>query len=236
MANLSAKLSKATMNDNIINYSTGINDPTGYQQTGNKVPIPITEFTNYINEQLLQYDKLKEATKTEPEYNPYVQPIIYHTKNGKTVQIPKEIQMKAINDWINMKSQNNNNTCSNGMCGTDNIGDAMEHFDSSNNILGQATDYINKNNGLDPSLNRGLDAIPLLNRNKISNNRRRYNESNNNEGRGIYRYEPFDNNIINEEPVKEVVVIEKSDNTIYYLLIGLLIIGIGIIMYRNKVR
>ncbi|ARF11545.1 hypothetical protein Klosneuvirus_1_402 [Klosneuvirus KNV1] len=65
-----------------------------YKQTGNKIPVTKDELINYIHEQLTFYDvgKLKDM-------NPYTQPIIYITKEGKMIQVPQEIQQEAVASW-----------------------------------------------------------------------------------------------------------------------------------------
>jgi len=65
-----------------------------YKQTGNKVPVTKDELINYTHNQLQLHDagKLKDM-------NPYTQPIIYITKEGKMIQVPQEIQQEAISSW-----------------------------------------------------------------------------------------------------------------------------------------
>lgn len=65
-----------------------------YQITGNKIPISKEELINYTHKQLSLYDagKMQDA-------NPYSQPIVYITKEGKMIQVPQEIQKEAISSW-----------------------------------------------------------------------------------------------------------------------------------------
>src|SRR5689334_21468905 len=65
-----------------------------YKQTGNKVPVTREELINYTHKQIHAYDvgKLKDM-------NPYTEPIIYVTKDGKMIQVPQEIQKEAVASW-----------------------------------------------------------------------------------------------------------------------------------------
>ena len=81
-----------------------------YQETGNKIPIALTEFINYVQQILNEYDELLKATGTSPDFNPYTETLIYKTKDGKIVQIPEEIKKIAIND------RKKNEACENGIC------------------------------------------------------------------------------------------------------------------------
>lgn len=70
-----------------------------YQETGNKIPINAHELTDYVKQQLASHDAFVSGNKTLPEFNPYTHPIIYKTKDGKTIMIPDEIQKQAISQW-----------------------------------------------------------------------------------------------------------------------------------------
>lgn len=78
---------------------------TEYKETGNKVPLPLDELLNYAQEKLHEYDRMVEATQSKPSNSPYNDPIIYITKEGKLVQIPKYIQQQAIELWNNTKKK-----------------------------------------------------------------------------------------------------------------------------------
>lgn len=64
-----------------------------YQITGNKIPVTKEELINYIHSQLAIYDQGNRET------NPYNEPIIYTTKDGKTIQVPTEIHNEAVKTW-----------------------------------------------------------------------------------------------------------------------------------------
>ena len=82
-----------------------MNNPDEFEQTGNQVPIRIDELIACVHERLEQYDKLTEATQATPSYSPYLHPIIYTTNEGKTIQIPPDVQKKAIDQWKEVKKQ-----------------------------------------------------------------------------------------------------------------------------------
>lgn len=71
-----------------------------YQQTGNKIPITLDELMQAVFYRLEMYDKLIGGNETSNNtYTPYIDPIIYNTQDGRTVEVPKEIQRRAIEEW-----------------------------------------------------------------------------------------------------------------------------------------
>jgi len=78
-----------------------------YKETGNKIPLQVDELSSYVMDKLKQFDALVKTTGGKPEQNPYNDPIIYITSEGKTVQIPTEIQRNAVNQWNDMKNPSN---------------------------------------------------------------------------------------------------------------------------------
>ena len=77
-----------------------------FQETGNKVPISGEELINYVQHQLGEFDVQSSQQKTIPSFNPYSQPIIYKTKDGKTIRIPDEIQKQALDLWYQKTGRN----------------------------------------------------------------------------------------------------------------------------------
>ena len=78
-----------------------------YEETGNKVPISLEELINYVQQQLYIYDNIKaQNPNIVPSINPYTQPIIYETQDGKIIKIPANIQKQAI-ELYNKKKENN---------------------------------------------------------------------------------------------------------------------------------
>jgi len=81
--------------------------------TGNNISVPENELISSAHHHLNRYDELRQASGSIPQYNPYEQPIVYTTEDGRQVQIPEQIHQKAIDLWIANKNQNigeNNNT------------------------------------------------------------------------------------------------------------------------------
>jgi hypothetical protein len=81
------------------NNNNSIPTSPDYKQTGNKIPLSVDELASHVKQQLYQYDRLKDITQSEPGFNPYKNPVIYTTEEGKTVQIPAELQGQAIQQW-----------------------------------------------------------------------------------------------------------------------------------------
>lgn len=72
-----------------------------FQQTGKNVPIGLDELISHMFNVLKQYDSGENR-----DHNPYTESIVYTTKSGKMIQIPKNVQQIAINQWTNKKSKN----------------------------------------------------------------------------------------------------------------------------------
>ena len=69
-----------------------------YQETGNKIPVDEEEL---INAMILKYDAYARSQNTDaPLPNPDKEPIIYTTKDGRTIKIPDEIKIKAKTIWL----------------------------------------------------------------------------------------------------------------------------------------
>jgi len=85
------------MNDNIT-------PPDGYRHTGTSYPINPDILQEYVTQQLAIYD---QGTKdgNPDDFSPYRDPILYQTEDGKVVQIPQDVQVKAINEWLQQKQQ-----------------------------------------------------------------------------------------------------------------------------------
>jgi hypothetical protein len=66
---------------------------SGYQSTGNNVPLKPDELENVFNHVL---NLLKQYDITNSGTNPYSEKLIYTTTDGKVIQIPPTIQDKAI--------------------------------------------------------------------------------------------------------------------------------------------
>ena len=73
-----------------------MDDNIAYKDTGNKIMVPIDEFTNYVEKKLAEYDKISSTSKNIPVNSPYKNQIIYVTSDNKTVRVPKYIKQQAI--------------------------------------------------------------------------------------------------------------------------------------------
>lgn len=77
-----------------------------FRETGNKVPVTVDELINFSERQLGEFDALVSQSKSIPSQNPYTDPIIYTTQEGKTIKVPQEIQKEAVNNWYNKTGRN----------------------------------------------------------------------------------------------------------------------------------
>ena len=75
-----------------------------YKQTGKQINIPLDEMVNYTIEKLEQYDREMNMNHSIPRDSPYDSPVIYKTKQGKYVEIPKHVQEQAIMKFKEMKT------------------------------------------------------------------------------------------------------------------------------------
>ena len=80
--------------------------PEGYKHTGASYPINPDILQEYVTKQLVIYDQVANKENNTSDFSPYRDPILYQTKEGKVVQVPKDVQTKAINDWLIQKQQN----------------------------------------------------------------------------------------------------------------------------------
>ena len=63
---------------------------TEYQRTGKEIPLNVSVLINFVHNKLDEYAFLKESTQSEPNFNPYTNPVIFTTDEGKLVQVPAE--------------------------------------------------------------------------------------------------------------------------------------------------
>ena len=76
----------------------------GYRTTGNASAVSRQELVQFVHQKLNEYIEIMNATQSKPEYNPFVKPIIYVTKDGKETMIPEEIQRDAVESWSSINS------------------------------------------------------------------------------------------------------------------------------------
>ena len=77
-----------------------------FQETGNKIPVTAQELIDYVQQLLEKHDTDISTNKVLPNFNPYTNPIIYNTNDGKTIKIPEEIQKQAIDLWYQKNGTN----------------------------------------------------------------------------------------------------------------------------------
>ena len=77
-----------------------------FEETGNKVPVTVDELMKFSEQKLAEFDQQVSKSKSIPSPNPYTDPIIYKTKDGKTIMVPTEIQKQAVNDWYKKTGRN----------------------------------------------------------------------------------------------------------------------------------
>lgn len=75
-----------------------------YKETGNKVPVSEDELIQYVISKINSYVDYIKQTNNTPKCNPFMEPIIYTTTEGKTIMVPDYIKEKGIQMW----SQQNN--------------------------------------------------------------------------------------------------------------------------------
>lgn len=73
--------------------SCDIMDYRKFEKTGTDIPVMEEELIAYIQQKCYNYHDIPEGPDT---LNPFKDPIIYKTGDGKLIQIPKHIQEKAI--------------------------------------------------------------------------------------------------------------------------------------------
>jgi hypothetical protein len=81
---------------------------TEYKETGKKVEISVKELAEWTNKLLEEYDA-GSASERAGMVNPYVQDIIYTTKAGTTIKIPKELQQDIVAEWVNTNTSSSTN-------------------------------------------------------------------------------------------------------------------------------
>lgn len=74
-----------------------------YRTTNRQFPVNVNELIKSVNSQLAEFDHLTRATGQEPDYNPYQRPVFHTTQEGRLVQVPYEIQQRAIHAWQQSK-------------------------------------------------------------------------------------------------------------------------------------
>ena len=106
-----------------------------YRETGKKIPLTVEELHVHVIDKLYQYDELIKSTKTKPEQDPYVDPIVYVTKEGKTVQVPQNIQENAVKVWIAEKDQPVKNDDEDVLSDIDDLDDVKPKYNARKQVV-----------------------------------------------------------------------------------------------------
>jgi len=223
----------------------------GFKETGNKIPIPIDEFTNHVKSELLKYDKLKNATETNPSYNPYLEPIIYTTSQGKLVQVPEEIKKNAIDDWL--KNGEGNNMEKQEMPGMD--------YDNNYNTLGH-DQQLNLDNEMNSATVRPFSTLGQM-KDNMNDQMNDYTMANNilnnpnvnscSGGVCSIKKKPSPNKNIQDQPnqqvqqmnntqylqkpkniVERIIIVKEKSNYIYFTIFFFILVLISFYLYKQK--
>ena len=81
-------------------------NPSNYKETGNKVPVTMDMLISKCHALIAEYERTVSQQSNRPPFNPYMDPIIITTDDGKTIMVPKEVQKQAIDLWHNQTGQN----------------------------------------------------------------------------------------------------------------------------------
>jgi hypothetical protein len=74
-----------------------LEQPNEYKRTGRNIQVTKDELLEYALAKLQKFDRMPYGTKNMP--NPYTERIIANLHNGKSVEIPVDIQQEAIQIW-----------------------------------------------------------------------------------------------------------------------------------------
>lgn len=81
-------------------------DINQYEETGKRIPVSTEELVAFSYQKLEDYDRAIKSIGSKPNYNPYIEPILFTTKQGKLIKVPMDIQQKVVADWIAQKNKN----------------------------------------------------------------------------------------------------------------------------------
>jgi hypothetical protein len=74
-------------------------EQTQYRKTGNVHHIPLPEMIDHVILKINQFNEIKEATGGTPPQNPFTDALVFTTNDGRTVQIPEQVQKQAIEHY-----------------------------------------------------------------------------------------------------------------------------------------
>jgi hypothetical protein len=72
---------------------------SAYKMTGNQIPINVPVLVQFVHSKLREYDDLV-SHGVIPQESPYTTPIVYTMEDQRQIEIPQEIQNKAIASYL----------------------------------------------------------------------------------------------------------------------------------------
>lgn len=223
-----------------------MNNPTttDYRMTGKEIPLNVNSLIAHVHNKLDEYAFLKESTGTEPGSNPFTQPVIFTTDEGKLVQVPAEIQKQAIASW---KPRSNPQQTFSPQGQPDGV---FEHFGNAGTPLEQTSHMAHLQGAHDQ--HQGSPHMlqqPIYQEPPVQHQRPIYQEPYSNEpvGRPINRQvNPRVNRLPHypdprliermEESPQRVVVVEKDNSTVLYMIVFVVLAAFAYYVYTNKGR
>lgn len=192
-----------------------MNDPNDFENTGNQIPLKVDELINFVHQRLEQYDNLIETTQGQPTYSPYKDKIIYTSPEGRMVQIPQDVQKKAIDSWKKIKTQLKSSQ--------DLEKQKMMNEQERLGISQYQNNYSNFNNNLsvheEPELSyskeKSVQELPVSNLSEDSEN---------------YFPKPYNP----QKNSKDIIVVKENSDNILYFIVLLISIGGLFYIFNNK--
>lgn len=214
------------------------NNPTTteYKKTGKEIPLNVNTLISFVHNKLDEYAFLKESTQTEPSNNPFTQPVIFTTDEGKLVQVPVEIQKQAISSWKQRSTPQQNFSPQGQPDGV------FEHFGNAGTPLEQTSHMANLSGIHDQHQphQQPIYQEPLVQQQPIYQDQypgRPVNHQMNHQVNRMPRYPPNPRLLEPmEEPPQRVVVVEKDNSTVLYMMVFVILAALAYYVYTNKGR
>ncbi len=214
-----------------------------YQQTGKSIPIQVPELISFVHNKLDQYVALTNATQMKPDFDPFSDPLIFTTQEGKLIQIPKDIQKQAVASW----KQNHNEQDQQpqldlsgeiggpggmsqfGHLNMANTGAPLESTSHMAHMRGQLPpthqhhDHNYDQNDAEFVQNQDYDTQSADYRTSQEHPQHQHHYP---------QQRPYHQQYM--PPVENVVIVEKKNNTMYILLFVLVLAAIGYYYYKKN--
>lgn len=201
-------------------------DQSDYKQTGKSIPIKIPELTSFVHNKLDEYMYLTSSLQMQPKFNPFKQPIIYSTSEGKLVQVPDNIKKDAIASW---QAQQKNKP-------------AIENFDNSPSGTRDMFDFSNVGTPLEQTshmagtMTKNSDVQRMFDNDPNLKPIRKIQPRKVNSG--AVHNKPYVNEYMSSQatprPTEKIVVVEKDNSTLLYIIIFLILAAISYYIYITK--